>query len=238
MVIRISIPEDVHVNVKAGQMVDFTTPLYTKKTAQQIRLAIAEQLKVPPKRIFQYLKKFVGDTVEKGDVIARHQSLFSTKLYKSEHHGIIKEIRHEDGSIILEATSDDALTIYSYFSGEIDTIEKKCIGLKVKHGVSMELKKADAQFGGKKYVYESNAPMLAESVQDSVLCVQQLPGYELAKCEALGCRGAVALHTIDQTGSSLPIAYLKKIDDWKQIQNQEYTHCLIQREPDTLYLYS
>ena len=238
MTISIPFPEQCKLKVKAGDTVDFSHPFYVSSSKEQIRLAISDRLNVPPKKIFQYLKKFVGDTVEKGDIIAKHSSFFSTKLFRSENSGIIREIRHQDGTIILDSTAHDELTIQCFFVGEVTHIEKSTITLKVSQGKEFPLKQTTGNFGGKKLVQNENHPLHAEEIHDRVICAETIASYDAVKYDALDCRGIICAHTIESDDIQTPIAYLKKIDDWKALQSHTFSYCLVTTSPDTLYLYS
>lgn len=238
MTISIPFPEHVKLKVKAGDIVDFSYPFYTSSAKEQIRLAISDRLNVPPKKIFQYLKKFVGDKVEKGDIIAQHSSFFSTKLFRSEHSGIIREIRHQDGTIILDSTANDQMTIQCFFVGEIAQIEKNTILLKVTQGKEIALKQTTGSFGGKKLIQSERHILNAEEIHDRVICAESVPSCDAVKYDALDCRGIISAHTIESEDIKAPIAYLKKIDDWKTLQSQSFSYCLVTTAPDTLYLYS
>src|SRR4030065_1627239 len=92
--------------LKEGQMVDFETPFLQKKVEEEINIAIAKNLNVPPQKIFHYLKKFVGESIEKNETIASNKGLFTTKKVISKHSGLIKEINHSDGSITISSKNE------------------------------------------------------------------------------------------------------------------------------------
>ena len=106
MIITITLPEADEVLVKPGQKVDFETPILKRHSKKDIKVPLAQLLKIKSKDIFSHLKKFVGEEVTKNDLIAEVKGMLSTKRYFSEYEGVLKEINHGDGSITIAVKSD------------------------------------------------------------------------------------------------------------------------------------
>src|SRR5690348_13796047 len=104
MTIAFTVPLESDILIKKGQEVDFDTPFVKAAETQTIEIDLAKKLSTAPKNIFQHLKKFVGEAINKGDLIAQSSSLLSSKSYYSEQQGVIKEIDHNRGVIIIETT--------------------------------------------------------------------------------------------------------------------------------------
>ncbi|MDO8741813.1 MAG: hypothetical protein Q7J11_01565, partial [Candidatus Roizmanbacteria bacterium] len=99
MLISVPISTADHCLLKEGQQVDFDTPFLEKKVEEEINISIAKNLGVSPQKIFHYLKKFVGESIEKNETIAINKGIFTSKKIVSKYAGQIKEINHSDGSI-------------------------------------------------------------------------------------------------------------------------------------------
>jgi len=230
MVILIKIPEKGTLQVKVGQKVDFDTPLVKKKSQTEIKLPVSQKLNIDPKKIFSYLKKFIGDTVKKGEVIAQKKSFFSKQNYCSEFDGIVKEINHEEGCLIVKAYLDKDDTIKCYFRGEVVDIEKNEIKLKVNDGQEFDLKEASCDFGGETFFMELGADkVVEEKVKNKIVFFRSTSSYDQTKIEALGGAGFVSLYPLSQK-TSLPHAILKQIDDWPKITNSTFSYCIINKK--------
>ena len=107
MTIELKIPFSVHLLVKEDQLVDFKTPFFEFKTKKDINISVAKKLSIKPDKIFRYLKKLVGETIEKGEIIAEKKTFLSSKKIVSSHSGLIKEINHDLGEITLEINEKD-----------------------------------------------------------------------------------------------------------------------------------
>ena len=124
MLISISISVFDRCLLKEGQLVDFDTPFLEKKVEEEINVSIAKNLDVPPQKIFHYLKKFVGESIEKNETIAINKGIFTTKKIVSKYSGLIKEINHSDGSITILNKTEIENTINSFFKGKVNKIKK------------------------------------------------------------------------------------------------------------------
>lgn len=94
MHLKIKLPETGECLIKVGDSVDFSTPFVLVNKAVEVQIPIAQKLGIKPDKIFRHLKKFVGEKLAKGDVIAAKKSLFSTQKIHAPSEGLIKEIDH------------------------------------------------------------------------------------------------------------------------------------------------
>jgi len=69
-------PKTVSVFLKKGQEVDFDTPFLDTEENVNIQIPIANSLNISPSKIFNFLKKFVGENIKKGDIIAVKRDFF------------------------------------------------------------------------------------------------------------------------------------------------------------------
>ncbi len=238
MTISFHIPIDSDILIQKGHQVDFTTPLYRIGQTQTVEVDLATKLSTNPKNIFQHLKKFVGEGVQKGDLIAQSSSFLSSKSYFSEHAGIIKEIDHTRGILLMEITTAQENTIGCYFKGEIEDIDRNTIKLKVKHAKQYEVTQATDFFGGPA-IYSRDpekGSLSEEDVSDKVVIDDNIPSYEQAKYNALGAVGFVFFRTLSDY-SKAPSARLKNEDDYKTIAVNKLPYCIIDKGTNTIYFY-
>lgn len=135
--------------LKEGQLVDFNTPFLSgNKVEEEINISVAKNLGVPPQKIFHYLKKFVGETIEKDEVIAINKGVFKTNKIVSKYSGLIKEINHSDGSIVVQSKTEIETTVNSFFKGKVDKIKKNEVIIAVDKGEQVPAKNISRNFGG------------------------------------------------------------------------------------------
>jgi len=232
MIIEINIDPSKELAIKQGQKVDFHTGLYTRVQTEEQRIEIAAELSVSPKHILSHLKKSVGDTVQSGEILAEAKSLFHTKHVSARIQGIIKEIDHIEGIILIESIQTEA-SEYCWFAGEVVEVSKKKVGIKVgKHHV-YNAKSVESDFGG--LVWYSS---LNEDIPERpVALAEKLNAYEGAKLSALGGVGMITTeeYTFE---TELPRAIFKLNSDCQNAVIKHFSYCLVQKEHSTIIFYS
>jgi hypothetical protein len=237
MIMLISIPISVSDRclLKEGQFIDFDTPFLEKKVEEDINISIAKNLNVPPQKIFHYLKKFVGESIEKNEIIAINKGIFTTKKIVSKYSGLIKEINHSDGSITLLSKTEIENTINSFFKGQVNKIKKNEVFIEVDKGEQLIIKNVSHDFGGKTF-YSDDSDFLSENVFNSIVVCENITSYFKAKAEALGCQGFLSLSKLTEE-SGIPNAQFKSINDFKKIIKLKFPYCTIVNTSSTIYFY-
>lgn len=228
MTITIHVPEGSRVIIKNGDSVDFGTPLFDTPSQYNHSVPIAQKLGVAASKIFNHLKKFVGEDVKKGDVIAIKKGLFSSIKIKSDYEGKIKEIDHSLGTVIITSKGKKN-TINSQIKGEAAEIKDKKISIKIKEGKEYDLKKGTADFGGKVWSSDQDA-------EGKIFVAESISSYNQSKMEALGIAGYVTLLRLpDET--DLPSAQIKTIGELKEIEKHIYPYCYIDSSSSKIIFY-
>jgi len=226
MIVSIPVPEKGKLLVKVGQSVDFNTPFYEDQVAHEVKIIISDKIHAPSKKIFQYLKKVVGETVQKGETLAEKKSLLNTTRYKSEWEGILKEINHTDGSILIEVATSKSFIKKAFFSGEIAKIEKGTVHLKVNKMKEYEGKESEVFFGGRVFYMRKDAEINEESIDGAVVVTELINGYTQIKMEALGAAGFVTLRSLgEKTGTSHVL--FKTIKDYEESMKYSLPYCIV-----------
>ncbi len=239
MEINISFPSNVKFLVKANQDIDLQTPLYEEKQKKTITINLAKKLKIKPEKIFDYLNFFVGDEIKKNDIIASKKDLFQTKTCLSEFNGLIKEINHHTGEIILTSQSDQSMKNKSSFKGKIINIEKNNLIINLPKGHQFQIKKTNFEFfGGKSlYLLEKHLENLTrDQIEQNIMIIEIPTSYLQIKAEALGGKGFITLKSLPET-TNAPFALLKKRDDFKKIFTYNHKYCLFIKNKMTVYFY-
>lgn len=236
MLIIIPLATSDHCLLKEGQDVDFETPFLKKKTESEVSISISKNLNVLPQKIFHYLKKFVGESIEKDEIIAINKGFFSTKKIVSKYTGLIKEINHSDGTITIISQEETENTINSYFKGKVNKIKKNELSIEVSKGEEFPGKNANQNFGGKAFYMNENLDLNSENVFNSIIICEDITSYYKAKAEALGCRGFLSLSKLSEE-PTIPHAQLKNINDYKKIIKTKFTYCTILSNSGSIYFY-
>jgi len=237
MKIPVKIPKDAELLIKSGQTVDFGTPFHRSKGKKMTRIALAETLGFKPEKIFIVLKKGVGDKVKKGDLLAEHQAMFSTKQYLSSVNGIIKEIDHNLGTVTLELDSDDAKVTMCFFSGQVDTVMEDHIEVKVKRSSKFDTLETKNYLGGAVYyINDINKPLTEENISQKCIFGISINPLDQTKIETLGARAFIT-HTNNLQNISLKQIILQNGDDFEHIQKEKYPFCIMGVDKKSIYFY-
>lgn len=235
----ISIPISVFDSclVKEGQQVDFNTPfLFGKKVEGEINVSVAKNINVPPQKIFHYLKKFVGESIEKNETIAINKGIFSTKKLVSKYSGLIKEINHSDGSITILNKTEIENTINAFFIGKINKVKKNEVSVEVDKGEQIPAKNVSLNFGGQTFYLDNNSAFLSENILNRIIVCEDITPYLKAKVEALGCQGFLSLSKLTEE-SGIPYAQFKNISDYKKIIKLKFPYCTLVHTSSIIYFY-
>ena len=235
MIINIPIPEDVKYLIQTGQTVNFDTQLIEIKERVDIAIHISQKLNIPSDKIFMYLKKFVGDDVNKGDILAEKKGFMTKQAVISEDEGIIKEVNHDSGEIVISATKGRENQIKAFFKGEVLDLKKNSLKLKVHDGHAFTLKQASADFGGELHYLGDDSDLVSQEIAEKVLLAENINPYIKVKTEALGIRGYISFQAPPDT--QLPYCQIKNIEDQKKIFKLGYPYCYIDKSSGKIYFY-
>lgn len=236
MLITIPISVSDHCLLKEDQIVDFETPFLQKKVEEEINISIAKSLNVSPQKIFHYLKKFVGESIEKDEIIAVNKGMFTSKKIVSKYSGLIKEINHSNGSITILSKTEVENIINSFFKGKVEKIKKNELSVEVGKGEQFPAKNIGQNFGGKTFYADLNSDFYTENVSNSIVVCENITSYYKSKAEALGCRGFLSLSKLTDDLET-PFAQFKKINDYKKILKTKFTYCTVVSSSSTIYFY-
>lgn len=244
MYISVPVPKKGVAVLKKNQTVDFHTPFLILESSSEIKIMISQMLNIKPRKIFFHVKKLVGEHIAKNDVIAVKKTLLHAQYYRSEHEGILKEINHEDGSLLIQTTSNEQKTIPSYFKGEVEDISKTEIKIKVKQkkdfpskGIK-NLEQYDNHWGGTVcYVDQGKENSLTEEdIADKILVSESFSPYNQIKLEALNARGFVSLNSLSQT-TRIPYCLLASEEDMRSVFQIRFPYCILNGNNTTITFY-
>ncbi len=236
MKIPVKIPEDAELLIQSGQTVDFTTPFIRRKATSTIRVPLSDILKFPPEKIFMALKKVIGDPVKKGDLIAEHKGLLSTKQYFSSVDGMIREIDHLTGTMTIELESDKDNIMMSFVTGEIDSIGDGYVELKVKRAKKVDIEESNHYIGAPTfYIVDFEKPLTEDDIYERIIVGQNINPLDNVKIETLGAKGFIS-------NSKVPLGGIKQItimnaEDLDELMKEQYPYFITGVDKKTVYFY-
>jgi len=233
MILEIPIDPEKKLAIKVGDKVDFATPLYKNREKSEERIEVAELLSIHPKKIFNHLKKSVGDTIVTGDLLAEKRSFFSDKKVTSHTEGIITEIDHIEGIVLIE-TQRETYSENCWFAGHVIDVSKKLVQIKIGKHISVEAKYVERDFGGVVWFF---ADQSFTNPEYPVGIAERATEYEVAKLEALGGQGLITSYKYEGE-TALPKAELKLAHSYKEISTSQFSYCFAQAQHSTIILYS
>jgi len=236
MTIHYSIPKDTVCLVKERAKIDFQTPLLEKKTVKELEINVVQKLDVDPKNIFRHIKKLVGEKVEKDDLLAEKKGLFSTKKFFSPTGGVIREIDHNLGIIIISTTGKEKNKILSPFKGEVEKVSKDSLQIKIGKGEEFVVKNPSSDFGGEVIYFDPSSTQSVSEVSKKIVLTDNITSYLQVKTEAMGAKGFVTLDKLPEK-TDLPSASLKNPEDFKKIRKLDYPYCTIAVQSAKIYFY-
>ncbi len=219
-------------------------PFLHKEISSEIKILLSQKLDIKPRKIFFHLKKLVGEHIAKNDVVAVKKSFLHTQYYRSEYEGILKEINHEDGSLLIQATSNEQKTVLSYFKGEVEDASKTEIKIKVKQKRDVPVKEIknlepyDNHWGGAIcYVEKGKEHRLTEEdIADKILVSEYFSPYNQIKLEALSARGFVSFNPLSQT-TCVPSCLIASKEDMLSIFKMRFPYCILNGNNTTITFY-
>jgi len=239
MIISLPLPKEGVCLLKEGEKITFGEPFFQIYQTEELTISVAEKLKINPSEIFKYLKKFVGEKIEKNEILAEKKNWFGKKKVWCDKEGIIKQINHNDGTISISIKSDKKDILKTFFSGEVFQIKEEVIEIKVKKGKAYPVKESNADFGGEVSYFFDNKKffsLFSQNINNKFVLVEKMDPIFQAKNEALGASGFISLNKLPEK-TDLYFALIKNIDDFKNICYLKYPYCLNIKKKGIIYFY-
>jgi len=238
MNLTVMIPSDGELLIESGQKVDFTTPFIRSRQARKVALPLSQVMKFSPKDIFHVVKVGVGDTIQRGDLLAEQKLMFSTRQYFSDVPGTIVHIDHEQGTVVIEEQKKSDAIVTCFFTGEVEDVDTQKINLKVKSAHPIALASKARHNGGSLYYLDAETVDFTEDdIVNNYIVTTMLDHIQIAKLGALGAQGVIIpkkQHGMQEVDNVI----LKHKEDYDHIVTHKYPYCLISPEQDTIIFYS
>lgn len=241
MAITLNYPAGAKLLIKSGQEVDFGEPFYKIEKKRKLQIDVSKKLGISPDRIFKSLKKFVGEEMKKGEIIAEKKSFLDHQKLISDFDAQLCEVNHKDGTITIDIKSEESLTKAVFFKGEVVEITKGEIKLKISNQKEFSIREItnldEEQSGGEVYYYlPEKKDVTEEEIDNRVIVVKKITAYNQVKFEALGAIGFLVQDDLpDKTDR--PVAKLKGVEDLKKIQTLQLPYCILDKKKSRIIFY-
>jgi len=236
MTITYNLPDETVILVKEGFKVDFQTLLLEKKVGKDLEINISKELDIDPKNIFRHLKKLVGEKIDKGSLLAEKKDCFSTKKFFSPESGIVKEIDHNKGILVISTVGKEKNKILSPFKGEIEKVDKYSLQIKINKGEEFPVKNPSSDFGGEVIYFDPSLTQSALELSKKIILTDHITSYIQVKTEAMGAKGFVTLEKLPEK-TDVFTTTIKNLEDFKKIVKLGYPYCTVIAQSAKIYFY-
>lgn len=237
MVIDIPLSTNAKCLLKEGQKVDFETEFLEKKSEVQVTIGIAKKLNIDPSKIFRYLKRLVGEEIKKGETLALKKGFITNQRVVSQYEGIIQEIDHLKGDVIITTYIDEKKTQKCFFKGKVKDVEKTKVSLEVEKSAEFAIKPTEIDFGGEVfYQKRGHDDLNSANIAGKILVADEVSDFLQVKSEALGVLGYITINKLKEETDNGHVQ-LKNINDLEKVQKLNYPYCLIDKKNSVAIFY-
>lgn len=193
--VTVTVGSGSRINVHVGDALTFDTVLDAHTSPQTEAVShtvpLAKLLGFAPSKIFKYLRKGIGERVERGEVVAVKDSVLSSRKYTADISGIIASIDHHTGEITIGEAKDSHTgeIMTALVEGSVVEVDNASFTIKVAKVHHCDLTSPlSHRLGGRVLlVDEDSAPKLTlPDVKDHIVVLRGATEYTLTKIEALG----------------------------------------------------
>ena len=238
MKVEIHLPKSAKISFHLPKRVRFDETIFKIAKKKKEVLNIAKELKIEPEKIYNYLKKLIGERVEKGEILAEKKTLFSKKTFQSPFSGRVVEINHFSGTLTLETQEAESFEEFKGLQGEI--VEKKGNKLVVdlKDLIALKVKKTNLPnlLAGRLSKIEKEKNFEKTDVENQIVLIEKTSDYIENKLLALKTKAIITLYP--PKNKNLKFAQLSKVSDFSLAFENKKNFALIDPIQNMLYIYN
>lgn len=235
MKLLVKVPPHKELLISTDQEVDIGSPFLKITAPQRTTVPVAKTLGITPDKIFLHLKKFVGDAIKKGDVLAEAKSFFSNKQFLSDVDGILTEIDHQTGSVVVEAMGNESDVFNCFFKGTVVNVSPDVLELKVETGTEYPIFPVETYTGGLVTYHRGNV-LTEEDIENKFIFSEEIIPYDQIKLETLGARGFITINELKKP-TELPTIKMKQVDHFEELFKARFPYCILGPDHTTMYFY-
>lgn len=236
MKVSVKIPDSGKLLIETGQSVDFSTPLFKSKKTNLIAIPLANILDFSPENISDHLKKTVGESVVVDELLAENKKFLSSKKYFSQIDGLIKDVNHETGEVVIEKQYEKEFETKCFFKGEVVSINDGFIEIKVQKGEEIEIEKSLDYMGGEVFYHETGLQIREDDVYEKFIFTNSLDKIDYPKAEVLGAKGVIRNNSTGQSNQLIEII-INPEKKFKVLKENNYPYFIVSPKGNTLFFY-
>lgn len=186
--------------VEKGQAVK-VGDILARKTAlpQQEKIPVSKILSVSPKKVVSYLRKKLGQEINKGEILAKKEGVLKSINILSPITGKIESVNFKDGTLLIVSREIQELIERAPIDAIVEEVDGDKITLSFE-GKVMEVEDGRGERAiGSTLVFNKHIdiPDFASEVVDKIIIARSFTNGALAKLNALGASGVMSLEFYD-----------------------------------------
>lgn len=237
MEVEILLPKGAKLNFNPPKKVKFGDPVFKILKTKKITIEVSTPLGIKPEKIYNYLKKLIGDEVKKEDIIAEKKGFLSSTEITSPVDGKIVEINHLLGTITIETEEGD-YDMFKELEGEILEKKEDKVLVKLNHAEAFKIKKTNIHeiIGGELFITSFDKELNFENLKNKITLLEKPTEYLENKLLALQTKAIITLYP--PTQNRIPFVQLVNIKDFEKIKNKPKKYTLIDTQSKIVYIYN
>ncbi|HBB76286.1 MAG: hypothetical protein A2186_04185 [Candidatus Levybacteria bacterium RIFOXYA1_FULL_41_10] len=217
----ILLPDGFQIKVKSGEKVSAGQVLAESEKSLAVSVSLGPNLGIKKNKVKKYLKKYPGDSVSAGEVIAEVKGVFGKKTVTSKISGIVSKFDEEAGEFYILASSSQSQTIHSPVDGVVEEVDDRKITVKTEResilGInsSGDIAEGEVISAGEKLDYQE----INSKIRGKILLAGGVDRDTLAKAIGMGAIGVIVrdvpdsvLETFSERKIPTPVIKIKGED--------------------------
>lgn len=223
------------VKFKENEEVDWGKKSLKEKTEQILAINLADELHIAPNNIFKHLLVTIGETVAKGQVLARKKNFMSSVEYKAPEEGEVRGLDHEEGTLTLAV--EKVVSVPFAFRARFLKKEKDEYQMAVTEGVEVAVNQSlETNFGGYCSYLHAAVDIGTTSVENKVVLSKTEDIMDQAKIAALGPVATINYQT-QYRQPGLPLLLVRDKHAWSELFAKKWPMCLYLQNQPVIYFY-
>ncbi len=222
--------------LKEGDKVDWGKESMQERTEEEKVIHLSDELGIPAKDIFKYIRVNLGEKLASGDIIAEKKGLIGGKKIASPEPAEVRGINHTDGSLTLSIV--ETVEVPFVLEAKFIKRDKEEFLFHVREGAEYEVASVmERTFGGVCSYIKEDREIDLDSVERKVVVASTEHIIDMAKIAALDPSALVA-YASPYHHHELPQAIFKNKEEWKSLLHKKWSHALYLAGDKIIYFYN
>ncbi|MFH1186956.1 MAG: hypothetical protein V1697_02145 [Candidatus Levyibacteriota bacterium] len=201
----ISLPDGFSIKTSVGSDVKTGDILAEKKSSKDVIVPLAEKFEISPKKVFDVLKKGLGDKISKGELLAEKKGIFGKKTAVSQFEGTILRLEEKTGRLhISSSEKGETEVLKSPIDGKITFCDNTKVVIETEKEAVFAVKSFGKETKGE-LIYlnnENNEKIKFEDIDKKVckkiILAKSFERAAFSKVFGLGALAAIGLEVLDE----------------------------------------